>query len=144
MWKLQYIIDVEFEQQEDTQEDERLWQHLTRNGEIRIVACHPHPVSCPVELQFRTYRIRCNQEDEQHDESRHHYARKIIVVVGVWVAYHVQIYGDRLQEGHDFIVRLSQRRKFRHSCRRTSQGRDGFQIAEEQGTGCQRYAAVIE
>ena len=144
MRESQYIIDVELEEQEDAQEDERLRKHLAGDGEIRIVVRHSHPVFCPVEFQLRSYRIRCNQEDEQHDESRHHHARQIIVVVGVRVAYHVQIHGDRLQEGHDFIVRLSQCRQLRHTCCSSSQGGNGLQIPEEQGACCQRNAAVVE
>ena len=73
MREIQYMIDIELEQQEDAQEDERLRQHLAGNGEIRIVVRHSHPVFCPVEFQLRSYRIRCNQEDEQHDESWYHH-----------------------------------------------------------------------
>ena len=144
MRESQHVIDVELKEQEDAQEDERLRQHLAGDGEIRVVVRHAHPVSGTVELQFRSYRIRCKQEDEEHDESRHHHGGEIVVVVGVWVANHVQIHSDGLQEGHDFIIRLSQCRELRHSCCSASQGRDGLQISEEQGTCRQRHAAVIE
>ena len=126
MGKLQYIVDVELEQEENAQEDERLWKHLACDGEIRIVVGHSHPVFCPVELQFGTYRIRCNQEDEQHDDSWHHYARQIVVVVGVRVARHVQVDGYGLQECHDLVIRLAQCGKLCHSCCCTSKSRNGL------------------
>ena len=46
-------------------------------------------VNRSVNLQFRTYRIRCNQENEKHDESRNHHGREIVIVIGVWIANHV-------------------------------------------------------
>ena len=130
--KVEMAEDIDHIAEEDRGEDQKLWEKLSRQGHDNIITREAHPVTPPPELQFRTDGIDGNEEYEDAEDARHHDAGEVDVVVGPWIAGHVEVDGDGLQKTHDLLARLAQHLEFRLAYRGSPEGRDRLEVAKDQ------------
>ena len=76
--------------------DDSLRQELAQQGYGNPIVGHLEPGLRSVELQLSTQRISGDEENEKHDESRHHDGGEVDVVTAPWISYLVQFYLDGL------------------------------------------------
>ena len=128
----------------DGEEDECLWNHLSYDGHVDVVSGHTHKLLAALELELGTYGVGGDEEDEEHEDARDEHGAEIDVIVYPWVVHRMQLDGDGLQEGFDLPLceTLGAHGGLPHGG--SSKGGDGLQVAEEQGSRCERCATIIE
>ena len=96
MGESEVIKDIPLITEDDGEPDDGLWQELSQQSHRDIVICHLQPFLTSGKLQLRTNGIGGDQEDKQHDKTRHHHRTQIGIIVTPWVGYHMEVDRDRL------------------------------------------------
>src|SRR5574344_460335 len=94
-----YLVTVS-----DGEEDERLRQDLACECHHDIIVGHLHPGLGSLKLELRSDGVGGDEEDEQHQDTRHEHGGKIDIIVGHRVGYLMQVYADGLQHGLYHLV----------------------------------------